>query len=113
MKRTRQEHLMFCKKRALECVEAGDLSEAFASMASDLSKHPETEGHSGISLGMAFLYRVILHTRFWMGQIMTPCNRPNLAVFVYSVIAILLFSVFIFKAGQTFIYHKTSPPSYT
>lgn len=39
---TREEHLAFCKKRALEYVEIGDLAGAQASMGSDLMKHPET-----------------------------------------------------------------------
>ena len=41
---TRQEHLVWCKKRALEYVGAGDLKQAVASMLSDLSKHDETQG---------------------------------------------------------------------
>ena len=48
---TRAEHLAWCKERALEYVEAGDLTGAFASMTSDLNKHPETEGHTGTELG--------------------------------------------------------------
>jgi hypothetical protein len=52
---TREEHMDFCKKRALEYVDNGDINGALASMASDLNKHPETEGHIGISLGMAQL----------------------------------------------------------
>ena len=39
---TRSEHLNWCKQRALEYVDAGDLDQAVASMASDLTKHPET-----------------------------------------------------------------------
>lgn len=39
---TRNEHLAWCKKRALEYVDAGDLLNAVTSMGSDLSKHPET-----------------------------------------------------------------------
>lgn len=39
---TRDEHLAFCKSRALAYVDAGDLVGAAASMASDLSQHPET-----------------------------------------------------------------------
>ena len=39
---TRAEHLAWCKTRALEYVESGDLKGAQASMASDLTKHPET-----------------------------------------------------------------------
>lgn len=49
---TRSEHLAWCKSRALEYVQAGDVEQAFASMASDLGKHPETAGHIGIELGM-------------------------------------------------------------
>lgn len=39
--RTRAEHLAWCKERALEYVEAGDLDQAVTSMGSDLDKHPE------------------------------------------------------------------------
>ncbi len=52
---TRAEHLQWCKNRALEYVKEGHLQEAFASIASDLGKHPETVGHVGISLGMGML----------------------------------------------------------
>jgi len=44
---TRQEHLDWCKKRALEYLDHGDVSNAIASMMSDLNKHPETEIGSG------------------------------------------------------------------
>ena len=52
---TRDEHLEWCKKRALEYLDEGDLQNAFASMGSDLSKHPDFEKilevmfHSGLS----------------------------------------------------------------
>lgn len=39
---TRDEHLEWCKKRALEYVERGDYTNAVKSMLSDLRKHPET-----------------------------------------------------------------------
>jgi putative NIF3 family GTP cyclohydrolase 1 type 2 len=52
---TRAEHLAWCKGRALKYVERGDLREAYASMASDMGKHPETAGHSALTLGMALL----------------------------------------------------------
>ena len=42
---TRAEHLAWCKRRAMEYVDAGDLSNAVASMGSDLSKHPETRAN--------------------------------------------------------------------
>lgn len=48
---TRAEHLAWCKQRAIEYVDAGDLPNAFASVMSDLAKHPETHGHAGIELG--------------------------------------------------------------
>ena len=52
---TRQEHLDFCKKRALEYVDAGDTVQAFQSMASDLDKHDETRGHPGAVMGLSML----------------------------------------------------------
>lgn len=52
---TRSEHVEWCKKRALEYIDNGDLNNAYASMASDLGKHPETEGHPAISIGMMLL----------------------------------------------------------
>jgi hypothetical protein len=39
--RTREEHLEWCKERAREYLAAGDLSNAVASMASDMRGHPE------------------------------------------------------------------------
>lgn len=41
---TREEHLEWCRQRALEYVDADDPVQAYASMSSDLRKHPETEG---------------------------------------------------------------------
>jgi hypothetical protein len=42
--KTREEHLAFCKQRALEYLDAGDVTNAIASMMSDLRKHDETRG---------------------------------------------------------------------
>lgn len=53
---TREEHLKWCKQRALEYVDAGDIQNAFASMVSDLGEHDETRGHIGIELGSAMLF---------------------------------------------------------
>jgi hypothetical protein len=39
---TREEHLVWCKARALEYLDRGDLVSAVASMQSDLGKHSET-----------------------------------------------------------------------
>lgn len=52
---TRDEHLANCKRRALECLAAGDRIEALTSMCSDLSKHPETKNHPGIDIGFGLL----------------------------------------------------------
>lgn len=41
---TRSEHLAWCKKRALEYLDRHDVSNAIASMLSDLSKHDELRG---------------------------------------------------------------------
>ena len=51
---TRDEHLAWCKSRALEYLADGDLQNACASMGSDLSKHSETEavGRAMMPLGM-------------------------------------------------------------
>jgi hypothetical protein len=59
---TRAEHLDWCKRRALEYVKIGDTRQAFASMTSDLSKHPETERHAGIGLGARMFFAGFLET---------------------------------------------------
>lgn len=53
---TRAEHMEWCKQRALEYVERGDLNQAFQSMMSDLGKHPETAGHPAADLGGALFF---------------------------------------------------------
>jgi hypothetical protein len=40
--RTRAEHLEWCKQRAREYLDRGDLANAVASMGGDMDKHPET-----------------------------------------------------------------------
>ncbi len=50
---TRLEHIEWCKSRALAYVDAGDLNEAFASMMSDLRKHPKTEDRVLMAMGMS------------------------------------------------------------
>ncbi len=52
---TRAEHLAWCKTRALQYVDAGDLQQAFASIGSDIEKHDETRGHTGVRLGFVEL----------------------------------------------------------
>lgn len=40
---TREEHMQWCKDRAMEYVRRGDLLEGVTSMMSDMEKHPETK----------------------------------------------------------------------
>jgi len=60
---TRQEHMKWCKERALELVQLGDLNQALISMMSDLSKHTETANHSGIMLTTMLMLTGHLRTR--------------------------------------------------
>ena len=49
----RAEHLAWCKRRALDYVELGELPNAVASMGSDMGKRPDTKlGPSGALLHM-------------------------------------------------------------
>lgn len=52
---TREEHLAWCKKRALEYCDKGQPMEAITSMLSDLSKHPETHSPALEQLTMGLL----------------------------------------------------------
>ena len=57
---TRQEHLQWCKDRAMKYVGTGDLNSAVTSMLSDLGKHDETRASSeGVlaQMGMMELMR--------------------------------------------------------
>ena len=53
---TRDEHLAWAKTRALEYLDAGDLTNAFASMGSDLSKHVELRRIGSIMFPLGMLY---------------------------------------------------------
>lgn len=52
---SRSAHLEWCKKRAFEYCDRGDIGQAFASFASDMAKHDETKDHIAIGLGMQML----------------------------------------------------------
>ena len=71
---TRAEHLAWCKERALAYVDQGDVQNAFASFVSDLRKHPETENHAGIELGMMEMLIGSLRTPSQMRDFITGCN---------------------------------------
>ena len=59
---TRAEHLKWCKRRATEYINVGDLDQAYTSMISDLGGHPETSNHSAIKLGMMLMMGDHLNT---------------------------------------------------
>lgn len=43
----RGRHLHWCKQRAIECINRGELEQAWASFASDMEKHESTRGRLG------------------------------------------------------------------
>ena len=47
----REEHLEWCKQRAYEYLDGGDINGAYGSFVSDMRKHPETANHPAIDLG--------------------------------------------------------------
>lgn len=55
MEMTRQEHLDWAKTRALEYLDEDDLTNALASMVSDMGKHPETIDHPASTLMMGLM----------------------------------------------------------
>ena len=65
---TRAEHVAWCKQRALEYIDRGDVTNAYASMASDLGKHPETANHAAIGLGVQLMM---------IGDLKTPDSMRN------------------------------------
>jgi hypothetical protein len=73
-KPSRSEHLAWCKKRALEYVDAGVLLQAFISMASDLGKHSETQNHSAIKLGTMLIFSGHLSTAHEMRKFIEGFN---------------------------------------
>lgn len=63
MLETRQEHIEFCKTRAYEYLEMGELGEAIASLQSDLRKHSETASHGAIELSLRLQMAGQLNTK--------------------------------------------------
>lgn len=51
----RAQHLEWCKERANEYLNNGDLKNAFASFQIDMGKHPETAHHAALGLGTMLL----------------------------------------------------------
>jgi len=60
---TRAEHLQWCKDRAIEILDSeADVAQAYASFASDMSKHEETKDHSALELGVMMMFGGQLNT---------------------------------------------------
>jgi len=78
MATTRTEHLAWCKERAhaeLKATnEAEGVKNAWASMASDMTKHPETETHIAIGLGMVMVMSGQLSTKDEMANFIDGFN---------------------------------------
>lgn len=71
---TRNEHLEWCKQRAREYIDMGDFHNAYSSMGSDLSKHPETANHPGIKLGAMLIFSGQLKTNEEMRKFIEGFN---------------------------------------
>lgn len=70
----REEYLEFCKKRALEYVEARDLKNAFSCFLSDMGNHAETCDHVALNLGMMLLMSGKLDSPLQMEEWITGFN---------------------------------------
>ena len=64
----RKEHLDWCKQRANDYVEQNDLTNAFASFQSDMSKHQDTANHLGLGMGTMLLLCGDLSTQHQMKE---------------------------------------------
>lgn len=53
--KTREEHLAWCKQRALEYCDRGQPTEAITSMLSDIRKHPETDSPALTQMTMGLM----------------------------------------------------------
>lgn len=51
----RQEHLDWCKQRALEYLNRNEPMKAWTSFGSDMNKHDETRDHMDLFVGMEML----------------------------------------------------------
>lgn len=52
----RQEHLQWCKDRAIEILEeSADVTGAYTSFASDMRKHDDTKDHGALELGVMLM----------------------------------------------------------
>jgi hypothetical protein len=69
MSKTREQHLADCKRAALEYLDTGDVTNAIASMMSDMRKHDETRvlNEFIVDMGLAIVVRGDPHeARRWI-----------------------------------------------
>ena len=52
---SRATHLQWCKDRAYEYLDNNDVPQAWASFASNMSKHEETANHMALNMGTAII----------------------------------------------------------
>ena len=69
-----QDHIAWCKERALDVLKSGDIAGSYASMVSDLRNDPSTENHSGIQLGMMLMIGGHLSTPTEMEKFINDFN---------------------------------------
>ncbi len=69
-----KKHLVWCKERALQYVESGDLTLAWNSMLSDLSKNEELKNHPAIELGNMLFSSDKLNTQQAMKKFIEDFN---------------------------------------
>lgn len=60
---TRSEHLEWCKSRAFEYIDAGDLRKAWASFQSNMAIHEDTRDHLALGLGTRLTFNGHLSSR--------------------------------------------------
>jgi hypothetical protein len=60
---TRKEHLEWCRRRALEYLDQGDVPNAVTSMLSNLQKHPETKLSAESPLSMLGMMTIMQNDR--------------------------------------------------
>lgn len=53
---TRQEHLEWCKKRAMEAMTDGNIASGWASFLQDMADHPETKDHISLRMGNEMVF---------------------------------------------------------
>ncbi len=66
---TRDEHIKWCKARALALVETGDLGHTFGRLMNDINNHPKTQGHVVITRGLTLMMTGRLDTQAEMREL--------------------------------------------